>query len=113
MLRKVLGLIMMLGAVVMVAWSVDHIDKASDAKIRAQSRQEAIGRPMFYKDVPIGHYRVVAVVETHFSTAVIERDDLDYQTTTPEKADLLVTDMMPSMMKVGYTFAVGGTSEKQ
>jgi hypothetical protein len=60
---------------------------------------------MKYKDLPRGHYKVIAVVNENTQTAVVEQTAFyeGVQSYDTHKY-FLVTDMMPQQMNVGYTW---------
>ncbi len=65
--------------------------------------EQAIGRPMKYKDLPHGQYKVVAVINEYSQTAVVQKQSLaDGLIREDAKQYFLVTDMMPQQMNVGY-----------
>jgi hypothetical protein len=92
-----------------VWFTFTNIDKG---KVQAQESgyQNGLGHAMKYVDVPVseGEYKVIAVIDKWKGTAVIKKLPHYSEETEP----LLVTDMMPNMMEVGYIFRKGGSGKE-
>lgn len=88
-------------------WLTFHMVDKDKAQAHEKGYQTAIGHAMKYVDVPVseGEYKVIAVIDKWHGTAVVKKMPHYSEETEP----LLVTDMMPNMMEVGYIFRKGGT----
>lgn len=89
-------------------WIGSHHHSVKAAEMQ-QTIQASKGRPMKYAEVPIGHWRVIFVVDKSTQTAVIEKDTEAPPYTHEPKQYLLVYDMMPQMMEENFTFTKSGS----
>ena len=103
---KTLGVFAVFAALCFMVFSITRGGYNEGQKKGVQEGYEqSIGRPMKYKDLPRGQYKVVAVVNENTQTAVVERTArYEGMIRVDTHGYFLVTDMMPQQMNVGYVW---------